>query len=181
MADDLPIGPHIHTHSIIGNRARPGPLAESSHLPQAESELVVPADHCACSSGSSKSADIEIFPRRQPKPFSDVGGAVSGDCAPAGFSVAVTSTFPWRNSSGSGRCRVPSASGSRIVVMVLTAGRLPCGAECVKPRGIVPTWSSHLPQAESEVVVPADHSVCREPAAVAEIKRILMVSEHRSR
>jgi len=78
MADGLPIGPHIQTRSIIGNRSRPGPLAESSD-------------------------------------------------------------------------------------------------------GIVPCWSSHLPQAESELVVPAGHSVCREPAAVAEIKRILMVSEHRSR
>jgi len=52
----LPIRTHIHTHSVIGNRGRPGPLAESSdgivpywssHLPQAESELVVPADHSA--------------------------------------------------------------------------------------------------------------------------------------
>jgi len=48
MADGLPIGPHIQTRSIIGNRSRPGPLAESSHLPQAESELVVPAGHSVC-------------------------------------------------------------------------------------------------------------------------------------
>lgn len=39
--------------------------------------------------------------------------------------------------------------------------------------GIVPYASSHLPEAESELILPADHGVFRHPGAVAEIKRIL--------
>jgi len=46
--------------------------------------------------------------------------------------------------------------------------------------GFVPCWSSHLPQTESEVVVPAGHSVYKNPAAVAEIKRIFRLPAHRS-
>lgn len=41
----------------------------------------------------------------------------------AGFKVAVTSIFPWRNSGGSGKCSVPSASTSKIAVIVLMGGR----------------------------------------------------------
>ncbi len=37
----------------------------------------------------------------------------------AGSSVAVTRTFPSRNSAGSGKCRVPSTSASRMTVIVL--------------------------------------------------------------
>lgn len=52
----LPISSSVNAHSIIGNRDRPGPLAvssdgfvpySSSHLPQAESEIVVPSGHSA--------------------------------------------------------------------------------------------------------------------------------------
>jgi len=39
--------------------------------------------------------------------------------------------------------------------------------------GVVPYWSSHLDSAESEVIVPDDHGAFDDPAAIAEIKRIL--------
>lgn len=53
---ELPFAHPVRVHSIIGNRGRPGPVTESSdgivpyqssHLEQAESELVVPAGHGA--------------------------------------------------------------------------------------------------------------------------------------
>ncbi len=53
---DLPMPYRVKTHSIIGNRGRPGPLEASSdgivpytssHLDTAESELVVPSGHGA--------------------------------------------------------------------------------------------------------------------------------------
>jgi hypothetical protein len=49
-----PFAPWVTVHSIIGDRGRPGPLADgsdgvvpytSSHLPAAASEVVVPAGH----------------------------------------------------------------------------------------------------------------------------------------
>lgn len=39
--------------------------------------------------------------------------------------------------------------------------------------GVVPCWSSHLDSAESEVIVPDDHGAFDDPAAIAELKRIL--------
>ncbi len=39
--------------------------------------------------------------------------------------------------------------------------------------GVVPYWSSHLPEAESERMVPADHGLVRNPEAIDEVKRIL--------
>jgi len=53
---DLKLPPHIHTHSIIGNRGWTGPLEKSSdnivpytssHIDTAESELIVPTGHGA--------------------------------------------------------------------------------------------------------------------------------------
>lgn len=41
--------------------------------------------------------------------------------------------------------------------------------------GIVPYYSSHLKDADSEVVVPTGHSAFRHPAAMEEIKRILRI------
>jgi hypothetical protein len=38
-----------------------------------------------------------------------------------------------------------------------------------------------LEKAESEPIVPAGHSACQDPAAVAEIKRILRLPEDRAR
>jgi hypothetical protein len=44
-----------------------------------------------------------------------------GDDAPlTGRSVAVTSTFPWRRSAGTGKCNVPSASASKMALIVFT-------------------------------------------------------------
>lgn len=40
--------------------------------------------------------------------------------------------------------------------------------------GIVPYWSSHLPFAVSELVVPSDHSATEHPATLEEIKRLLL-------
>jgi pimeloyl-ACP methyl ester carboxylesterase len=45
--------------------------------------------------------------------------------------------------------------------------------EPVMSDGIVPYWSSHLPQADSEKIVPSDHSAHRHPQAIAEVARIL--------
>ena len=39
--------------------------------------------------------------------------------------------------------------------------------------GIVPYWSSHMDGAESELVVPSDHSAHQNPQAIAEVRRIL--------
>jgi pimeloyl-ACP methyl ester carboxylesterase len=39
--------------------------------------------------------------------------------------------------------------------------------------GYVPYWSSHLDGAESEMIVPSDHSVQHDPQAIEEIRRIL--------
>lgn len=39
--------------------------------------------------------------------------------------------------------------------------------------GVVPYWSSHLPGARSELVLPGGHSIQETPEAVAEIRRIL--------
>jgi hypothetical protein len=39
--------------------------------------------------------------------------------------------------------------------------------------GAVPYWSSHLPGAASEVIVPANHRTYESPEAIAEVKRIL--------
>ena len=42
--------------------------------------------------------------------------------------------------------------------------------------GIVPYWSSHMDDAESELIVPSDHSAHQNPQAIAEVKRILKAS-----
>jgi pimeloyl-ACP methyl ester carboxylesterase len=39
--------------------------------------------------------------------------------------------------------------------------------------GVVPYWSSHMPGATSELIVPSNHSAPRNPEAIAEVKRIL--------
>jgi hypothetical protein len=41
--------------------------------------------------------------------------------------------------------------------------------------GVVPYWSSHLDSAQSEVIVPTDHGAMKNPKAVAEIRRILLL------
>lgn len=49
----------------------------------------------------------------------------------------------------------------------------------VKSDGIVPYWSSHIPEAQSEKIVPSDHSAHQHPASIEEIARILRL--HRAR
>ena len=39
--------------------------------------------------------------------------------------------------------------------------------------GVVPYWSSHLDGAQSELIVPSNHSAPRNPQAIAEVRRIL--------
>ena len=39
--------------------------------------------------------------------------------------------------------------------------------------GIVPYWSSHLPGAERELIIPSGHSVQETPKAILEIRAIL--------
>jgi hypothetical protein len=39
--------------------------------------------------------------------------------------------------------------------------------------GVVAYWSSHLDGAQSELIVPANHSAPRNPQAIAEVRRIL--------
>ena len=43
----------------------------------------------------------------------------------------------------------------------------------VSSDGVVPYWSSHLPGARSELVVPSNHSAQRHPESIAEVRRIL--------
>ena len=42
--------------------------------------------------------------------------------------------------------------------------------------GVVPYWSSHLASAESEKIIPTGHEPMADPAAVAEIRRILLLN-----
>jgi pimeloyl-ACP methyl ester carboxylesterase len=44
----------------------------------------------------------------------------------------------------------------------------------VSTDGIVPYWSSHVPTAKSELIVPSNHWSNRHPAAIAEVRRILV-------
>jgi len=42
--------------------------------------------------------------------------------------------------------------------------------------GVVPYWSSHLDEAESELIVPSDHDVPKDPQAIEEVERILLLN-----
>lgn len=42
--------------------------------------------------------------------------------------------------------------------------------------GVVPYWSSHLASAQSELIVPDNHSAYRDPAAIRELRRILLLN-----
>jgi triacylglycerol esterase/lipase EstA (alpha/beta hydrolase family) len=44
--------------------------------------------------------------------------------------------------------------------------------------GVVPYWSSHMPGAVSELIVPSNHSATRNSEAIAEVKRILKLHLH---
>ncbi len=43
----------------------------------------------------------------------------------------------------------------------------------VRSDGVVPYWSSHMPGAQSELVVPSGHSAHKDPQAIEEVRRIL--------
>jgi len=43
--------------------------------------------------------------------------------------------------------------------------------------GVVPYWSSHLAGAQSEIVVPSNHSAHQNPQAIAEVHRILLLEK----
>lgn len=66
---------------------------------------------------------------------------------------------------------------SRVPVHVISGDRGKGGnsdkTPPVKSDGIVPYWSSHIPTAVSEKVVPSDHAAHQNPEAIAEITRIL--------
>jgi hypothetical protein len=47
--------------------------------------------------------------------------------------------------------------------------------------GIVPYWSSHLPAAESEILVPTGHDAFNHPRAIAELRRILHLPPAKTR
>jgi len=42
--------------------------------------------------------------------------------------------------------------------------------------GVVPYWSSHLDGAQSELIVPSNHSAHQNPQAIAEVRRILRLN-----
>ena len=66
---------------------------------------------------------------------------------------------------------------SRVPVHVISGDRgkggNPDKTPPVKSDGVVPYWSSHIPTAVSEKVVPSDHAAHQNPEAIAEICRIL--------
>jgi hypothetical protein len=45
----------------------------------------------------------------------------------------------------------------------------------VSSDGLVPYWSSYLPKAQSEVIVPSGHGAHQNPQAIQEVKRILLL------
>ena len=53
---------------------------------------------------------------------------------------------------------------------------LPCPNQGDTPNssdGVVPYWSSHLPGAQSELIVHSDHGAQYNPQAIREVERIL--------
>jgi len=47
--------------------------------------------------------------------------------------------------------------------------------------GLVPYWSSHLPEAKSELIVPSGHGAHQHPEAIQEVKRILLLHSQQAR
>lgn len=66
--------------------------------------------------------------------------------------------------------RVPFRKGLKVHSVIGDRGK---GGTPDSSDGIVPYWSSHLGAVESEVIVPAGHSVQNSPECAAEVKRIL--------
>jgi pimeloyl-ACP methyl ester carboxylesterase len=68
--------------------------------------------------------------------------------------------------------QLPFRSGVHLHSVIGDRGR---GDGANSSDGVVPYWSSHLPEAESELIVPADHAIVENPQAIAEVKRILQL------
>ena len=70
---------------------------------------------------------------------------------------------------------VPIAPGVRYHTVVGDRGKggNPDHTKPVRSDGIVPYWSSHLDGAESELIVPSNHSAHQNPQTIAEVRRIL--------
>ena len=51
----------------------------------------------------------------------------------------------------------------------------------VSSDGLVPYWSSYLPEAKSELIVPSSHNAHQNPQAIEEVKRILLLHAGKSR
>ena len=56
----------------------------------------------------------------------------------------------------------------------------PATATLTSTDGIVPYWSSHLDGAQSELIVPSNHSAHQNPQAIAEVRRILKLHASRN-
>src|SRR6266403_6149561 len=65
---------------------------------------------------------------------------------------------------------IPITQGARYNTIIGDRGR---GDSPNSSDGVVPYWSSHMNGAESECIVPSDHSAHQNPEAIAEVLRIL--------
>jgi hypothetical protein len=65
---------------------------------------------------------------------------------------------------------IPMTSGVPYNTIIGDRGR---GDSPNSSDGVVPYWSSHMKGAESEHIVPSDHSAHQNPQAIAEVLRIL--------
>ena len=65
---------------------------------------------------------------------------------------------------------LPFRSGVHLHSVIGDCGR---GDTPESSDGVVPYWSSHLPEAETEQIVPSNHGITTNPQAISEVKRIL--------
>jgi pimeloyl-ACP methyl ester carboxylesterase len=70
---------------------------------------------------------------------------------------------------------IPMTSGVAYNTIIGDRGR---GDSPNSSDGVVPYWSSHMKGAESEHIVPSDHSAHQNPQAIAEVLRILKAHAH---
>jgi len=69
--------------------------------------------------------------------------------------------------------RLPIAPGIPYHSILADRGR---GDGTASSDGVVAYWSSHLDGAASEFIAPTNHSAQKNPAAIAELGRILKIS-----
>jgi hypothetical protein len=67
-------------------------------------------------------------------------------------------------------CTIPMTSGVPYDTIIGDRGR---GDSPNSSDGIVPYWSSHLDGAQSEHIVPSDHTAHQNPQAIADVQHIL--------